>query len=154
MESFEVIGLRLDIVIILGITGGLIALALTLWGVGALVNWKSKYSDGGGWFVSAGGVGVFSIIGIIISVCSFIPFQSAYHHWYSTAGTVESVTNIFEGGSGEISPGYVVELDTVDKPMVFTDPRILRELDEEVNVTCSLEWVPAGVDRLNCWLAK
>lgn len=154
MEGFEVLGLRLDLVILMWITIGGLVLVLVLFGLGILIDAKSAYSDGDAAFAVALFIGVVTAIVGIVWVCMFIPFKSVYHHWYGSTGTVDSVTNIFEGGSGEISPGYVVELDSVEEPLLFTDPRILRSQGEEVNVTCSVEWVPAGVDRLNCWIAK
>lgn len=153
MEGFEVIGLRLDLAVMMWLTIGGFALAALLFGLGILVDAKARYADGEFAYVVAAIVAFFSVVIAIIWLILLIPYKPVYHHWYSASGTVESVTNIFEGGSGEISPGYVVELDSVDRPLMFNDPRILKA-DGEINVACSVEWVPAGVDRLNCWIAN
>ena len=155
MDGFEVIGLRFDLVVLACVTFGsaiLAALLFVVWWVARKTG--TGYDPGWGWGAAAVAAVIAGVASGAAFVAMLIPFQSLYHHWYSTSGVVVSVTNIFEGGSGELSPGYVVELDSLDEPLVFTDPRILRTVGEEVNVACSVEWVPSGVDRLNCWIAK
>lgn len=153
MDGFEVVGLRLDLVVLMWATIGLFTFAALLVGVGMLIDTKSRHSAGEAFYYISAFFGVVASLVGLIWVAMLIPFQPLYHHWYGTAGAVESVTNIFEGGSGEISPGYVVELNSVDAPLLFDDPRILRMAGEEISVTCSVEWVPSDVDRLNCWIA-
>lgn len=153
MDGFEVIGLRLDLIIVPLVTVVLLAVGVPLAVLGA-TKWRDKYID---MWHGAGVVGlIIAILGGIaglVWVVLLAPFQSQYHHWYSANGEVTSVTNVFEGGSGEMSPGYVVEVDSVEQPLLFTDPRVLRSQGEHLTITCSLEWVPSGADRLNCWIA-
>lgn len=153
MDGFGVIGLRLDLIIMPVIAAVLIVVGVPLMVLGA-TKLRDRYLDmWGSWGFAGAIVSGLGAALLLVTVVLMVPFKSAYHHWYGATGTVESVTNIFEGGSGEVSPGYVVELDSVDKPLLFNDPRILRAQGEEIDVTCSVEWVPAGVDRLNCWIA-
>lgn len=155
MDEFDVVGLRLDLVILPWVGFPLLVIGVVLVVLGntkfAERGYSVKFAHLGfampGSFAAAIGGGA-----VLTWLALLIPFQPIYHHWYSTSGTVESVTNTFESGSGELSAGYVVELDSVERPLVFTDSRILSA-SGEVEVTCSVEWVPAGADRLNCWIA-
>lgn len=156
MDGFEVIGLRLELVVLPWVGIPLLVIGVVLLVLGNTVFADRSYSfkfDHMGFTIP----GIFAtLIGggaVLTWLVMFIPFQSQYHQWYSATGEVTAVTNVFEGGSGEMSPGYVVEVDSVEQPLLFTDPRVLRSQGEQLTMTCSLEWVPSGADRLNCWIA-
>lgn len=87
------------------------------------------------------------------SIVMAIPFQAKYLVFYHVDGTVQSVTNAFESGSGDITSSPVVRLDTLDRAAVVSDPRVMDLVDKQVTLLCSLEWVPYGMDRLNCSIA-
>ncbi len=98
------------------------------------------------WWVVAGLV-------FVAYAAMLIPFQSRYHVLYHVDGTVQSVSNTFESGSGAITSSPVVRLDTLDRAAVVSDPRVLDLVDQDVTLLCSIGWVPYGMDRLNCSIA-
>lgn len=121
-------------------------------------EYSRKYPDErfpwSGWSIVA--IVWWSVAGVILIAwtAALIPFQSQYHVLYHVEGTVESVTNAFESGSGDLTSSPVVRLDTLDRAAVVSDPRIMDLVDQEVTLLCSIEWVPYGLDRLNCSIAS
>lgn len=109
-------------------------------------------STGAGIFVFL--LAVFAGMGVLASILLAIPFQSKYLVYYNVDGTVLSVTNAFDSGSGDITSSPVVRLDSLDHGVVVSDPRVMDLVGEEVTLLCSIEWVPYAADRLNCSIAS
>ena len=143
----ELIGLRFDLLVTLTVCLPVVVLAVWL-GMKA-----RRHGFDSGWGLSGIFGYIFGGLAAIILVASFVPFKAPYVNEYRTEGEVLAVSNVFESGSGEITPGYVVTLDKIDTPLVFTDPRILNRAGQNTAAVCSVEWVPRGADRYHCRIA-
>jgi hypothetical protein len=83
-----------------------------------------------------------------------IPYQSHYWNIYRVTGTVESVSNGFADGDGDVTyRSFVVTLEGDPHNYVITDPRA-SNLDGQVALTCGVEWVYLAADRWNCDIAE
>ena len=91
-----------------------------------------------------------TVSGLGIGLGALAPFNPDVWTIKATEGTVTNVSNTFQEGSGDISVGYVVQLDTLEDTVVVEDPRILNENGNHVSLSCTTEWVPYAQDRLNC----
>lgn len=133
-----------------------VALVVAAVGVPLIVFTKrDEYLDMmGGWQIVGSLVTGLGGLLAVAWLVMLIPFQSQYHVLYQVEGTVESVTNAFESGSGDLTSSPVVRLDTLDRAAVVSDPRIMDLVDQEVTLLCSVEWVPYGLDRLDCSIAS
>lgn len=133
----------------------LAALALGLVGASLILFTKrdTYLNMMGGWQVIGVCVSILAGLTALAWIIFLIPFQSKYHVLYTVDGTVESVTNAFTSGSGDITSRPVVRLNTLDRAVAVTDPRIMDLAGEQVTLLCSLEWVPYGMDRVNCSIA-
>lgn len=105
------------------------------------------------WWIS----GAATIVGGALAlgfVASLIPFAPKYWVLTETRGAIESISNRFVDGSGDISNStYTLTLEGDPVPRVVTDSRILGlQVGDVVSLTCSLEWVYGGADRSNCYL--
>lgn len=136
------VGVRGDLLILGWIGLGLVALTVIVYLVGR--NWD----DDGGMFAAI--PGVFAGIVIIVWLVSLFPFQSEYHHIYRVEGTVVSVSNTLDGGSGELTHTPVLELDTLDRPITMSDPRALTLAGKEVTLTCTIGWHYQAADTYAC----
>lgn len=103
----------------------------------------------------ARGVGICLAVVIFAAfVVSLAPFQPRYWVLSEQSGVIASISNRFNDGSGDLSGDtYTVTLEGDSTPRVVTDSRILGlHSGDQVDMTCSLEWVYGGADRSNCYL--
>lgn len=95
---------------------------------------------------------ILAAVGGLVFILYSIPFGHYMNH-YSVEGTVESVTNTFVEGSGEITSSPVVVLEE-GLVLAVSDPRVLTLEGEDIRFTCSVEWVQNASDRYNCTIAE
>lgn len=106
-----------------------------------------------GWGLSGLFLGLFAVTLTIIGAIVLIPYDHRYWSIYQANGTVLETTNSFVNGSGDLTTGSaIVVVDGVSERLIVRDERLTGQADVEVTVNCSLEWVPYGADRYNCWL--
>ena len=129
-----------------------VGVAAILFGIYVLLEkWKGYAPDGlgilGGAFLLVGtGVGLFTLI--------FTAFPYNPHYWFMEehSGTVVSVSNQFDKGSGDNSKKeYVVELEGDSIPYITQDSRILSfKPGDTLNLNCANNWVYGGSDTTSC----
>lgn len=90
---------------------------------------------------------------LIITAIVLIPYDAKYYMFYRASGTVESVTNSFEDGSGELSYTPVARLSGYDENFVLTDSRIMALQGRDVDLTCTYSWRPFALDVVVCSVA-
>jgi hypothetical protein len=97
--------------------------------------------------------GGMAILGTLIgSLIAFIPYDSKYHVLYRASGDVDSVEATFNVDDGDITNNYLLRFEGDDNVYRLSDPRA-GQLSGAVSLTCSIEWVYAGSDRINCVIA-
>jgi len=93
---------------------------------------------------------IFGIVWVLIP----IPYDSRYWNIYRVTGTVESVSNGFADGEGDVTYGsFVVTLEGDEHNYVVTDPRA-SQLSGPVALTCTIGWVYLAADRWSCDIAE
>lgn len=144
-ELFTSVGLRLDLIVLFSVgVGGVLLLAIGL-ALFFIVDW-----EGPGIILAtiAGGV---LLIGGGGWVASLIPFDTKYHHVYAYDTTVESVSNVLAEDGGDLTRQPIVSTpDGVN--LLVEDARVVNMVGETVDFRCTVEWVPYGADRYNCWI--
>lgn len=128
------------------VAGILVVIGAALLLIGWWIEWEGTMFAGG----VVGGIG---FIVAIVWLFLLIPYSSEYHVLWRAEGEITSVTNTLADGDGGLTRVPVVELDTVDMPIVVHDPRVLEMQGTEVQLTCSIEWVMYGMDRISCDIA-
>jgi hypothetical protein len=138
-----------------------LGMSILFWGVGILFLVAvipiilSFVTDSDGWGGFGIGVGVFWLIGLIVLAVAAFPYNPAYWKLYSTSGTVESVSNGFAEGDGDMTwRSFVVTLEGDSTPYVLTDPRASQLDGKDVRLTCEKEFVYQAADRINCTIAE
>ena len=140
------IGTRFDLLVMGWVFGALVVITALLW----LGFKKADYYDEDLWGVPAVVSSAFTvIIGLVLAFLLF-PYSSEYHHLYRVSGTVEKVTNKMIEASGEFSNTTVLTLDTVDRPVVMSDPRGVTLEGLDVDLTCSIKWHYMAQDTYHC----
>lgn len=109
--------------------------------------------DGDGRMISGAMVTFFGVAALVTWLVLLIPYSSQYWMFYRLTGDVQSVTRTLNDGSGELTKRPVVAISGFDRPVVVDDSRIYSYVGERVDFTCSIEWVPYGGDRVNCFIA-
>lgn len=101
---------------------------------------------------------VFAGAGFLITVSASLiagyPYDFKYYQIYETLGVVESVSNTFSEDDGSIVRVPVVEFSSLDRPIVVEDPRIIKLVGSELELSCTLEWVYQSEDRIHCTIRK
>lgn len=94
---------------------------------------------------------IITVVGVLISVISLVPFNGKYYPIHHRAGVVSEVSNQFVSGSGKnTAQAFVLTLDGDDTAYVLVDPRVSMLDGDPVDLACTIEWVPNGADRWNC----
>lgn len=92
---------------------------------------------------------------VLMSTVALVPYHPKYWNEYRVEGTVVSVTNMFDEGSGSVSNIQVVELDTMEHPIISDgDLRFITKVGEEVRLTCNINWIFRTEDTYRCRLAN
>ena len=96
------------------------------------------------------------VLGVVLIVTAFVAFPYDTKYWkdYRATGTVTQVSNVFENASGEVTGAYVVSLDSLDRPVTLSDPRAVRLLDKQVDLTCTISYEYRAQDRYLCRIAN
>lgn len=140
------VGVRLDLLVMGWVFGALVVITVLLW----LGFRKSDVFDGDPWLMGALFSAAFTvIIGIGLAVLLW-PYSTEYYKVYRVSGTVEKVTNKMVEASGEFSESTVLTLDTVDRPVVMSDPRGVTLEGKQVDLTCSINWHYMAQDTYHC----
>lgn len=147
------LGLQLHIVILWAVAISVLPVGFITWAVAFVTIRRAKnhwYNTvDSGWFIVSVLTWVIGGITLICAVCALIPFNAKYWNLYETSGTVQSVSNRFVDASGDLTRGYLIELDN-GQQMVLSDSRVLNLEGKKASFTCSYEWVYQSQDRLNC----
>jgi len=141
----EVVGVRLELLV----TGWLALVALVV----AVVLWvihrrSSYYSDG--LIISTTMFSLVAGVAGLVWVLMLWPYSTEYHKLYKVEGTVETVTNKMVEASGEFSEHTVLTLDTVDRPVLMSDPRGVTLEGRDVELTCRMQWHYKAQDTYHC----
>lgn len=140
------VGIRLDLLVLGYVALALLVITSLLW----LGFRKAKWYDEDMWgFPAILSTAFTVIIGLVLMVALF-PYSSEYHHLYRVSGNVETVTNKMVEASGEFSKHTVLTLDTVDRPVVMSDPRGVTLEGKQVDLTCSIKWHYQAQDTYHC----
>lgn len=140
------IGTRFDLLVIGWVFGALVVITALLW----LGFRKAKWYDEDMWgFPAILSTAFTVIIGLVLMVALF-PYSTEYYKVYRVSGTVEKVTNKMVEASGEFSESTVLTLDTVDRPVVMSDPRGVTLEGKQVDLTCSIKWHYQAQDTYHC----
>jgi len=125
--------------------------ALALLVIAGLFTWF-YLSSGGGELSGLGAVltGLFGAVVGLIWIAVLIPFDGRYHHVYAVEGTVVSVSNVLDTASGDLTRTPVVELDSVDVPLVVDDPRAVELVGRDVTLLCRIGWNHLAADTYTC----
>ena len=96
------------------------------------------------------------VLVVVLSVTAFMAFPYDTKYWkdYRATGTVTQVSNVFKNASGEVTGAYVVTLDSLDRPVTLSDPRAVRLLDKQVDLTCTIAYEYRAQDRYLCRIAN
>lgn len=136
----------------------LIAVGLCLLITGIRVRRAAKLRDrytsrGEGRIFSGSLVGFFGGAVAVTWLVLLLPYSPEFWMLYRLSGEVQTVTRSFEEGTGELSNEPVVRIGGFSTPVVVADSRIYDYVGQDVDLTCSLEWVPYGQKRINCFIA-
>lgn len=129
-----------------------LALLVVSAAITAALHRRDPYSD---WGFTAAFCIAFSIgmgLGLVVSL---FPFQPKY--WFITQheGTVTSIETRSSSNEDDIVTLFSVGIDSMDQNVLTSDPRFLDvEIGDELAVACSIEWVYAGKDIINCVLSE
>ena len=142
----ENIGTRLDLLIVPWVVGGGVLIMVIGIVIGLLTQWESFFFA---LFTALGGVSAF----IIGGGWAFAAFPSDSKCWgvYSVSGIVESVSNGFIDGDGEVTyANYVVKFEGDDRPYRFDDPRITSLEGQEIEAACTVSYTHLAADKWSC----
>jgi len=140
------VGVRLDLLVTGWVFGALVVITALLW----LGFKKADVFDDDPWLMGAILSTVATVITGIVLAVSLWPYSTEYYKVYRVSGTVEKVTNKMVEASGEFSNTTVLTLDTVDRPVVMSDPRGVTLEGLDVDLTCSIKWHYQAQDTYHC----
>ena len=129
-------------------------IAVILLAIGIFLIWLDQDSYDGlakmfGWFAV-----VIGAIVAVVSIFLFMPYDIKYHQFYRVSGTIETVSNKFIDGSGELTGRTVIYLEGDDTPYVTSSSRLTSLQGADVDLTCTIAWEPYGLDTIYCGLAS
>jgi hypothetical protein len=147
--------LQLQFIIVPAVTLLFILVTLALIIIGRIRegSWFSDSWGIHGWGVGAVFTGVVATIMTLVSVVLFIPFNAKYLTFNEVVGKVDTATNRFVSGTGDLSGDYILRIS--GQPGVYNvqDDRIQGvKVGDRVDLTCTVEWVYAGQDQNNCFI--
>lgn len=146
-EGFVSIGTRLDLLI-----AGWLGVPLLIASVALLVLFGEDLFDYAFGLPLIFGAVVGAVATTVWLIC-LVPFDTTYHRVYQVEATVESVSNTFESGSGDVTYAPVVTLSGIDRPVVIDDPRITQLNGADLTLTCQIEWHYRAADTYSCAIA-
>lgn len=106
-----------------------------------------QYSDG---LLYAGFAAVTLAVFSLGMALVFIPWNSSYWQLWQTKGTITSISNVVTEASGDLTRQPVVTLDTVDRPVIVDDPRIVDYKGQKVTLNCVKQWHFRAADTYTC----
>ena len=147
------LGFSLGVLVLAGVIGLLVVLT-TVFGVLWALDPEEYPWNNVAWPLLTGLFGFLLVV--VLTVVAFVafPYDTKYMKDYRVSGTVTQVSNVFENASGEVTGAYVVSLDSLDRPVTLSDPRAVRLLDKEVDLTCSIDYEYRAQDRYLCRIAN
>lgn len=148
MENLISLGLRPDLVIMWWVFGILAIIAIIAFAIEAKFGPDSETP-----IMTTIFAGIFAVLLGIALIIGYVPFQGKYHYLYETQGNVVSVSNVFTESGGDLTRVPVIVLDSVTRPITVKDPRIVEMVGQNITLSCTIDWVWAGADKLDCWIA-
>lgn len=148
-DAFVTLGLGLPLIVVFWIVVGF-AVVTALSGF----FWWMSMDSLSGWGILTWMTGGVTALVAILLVIFLVPFDSKYWHYYKVEGTIENVSNVWDEGSGDITRVPIVTLDSVDRPLVVDDPRVVELEGSEVTLRCSIGWHYQAADTYDCILVE
>lgn len=97
---------------------------------------------------------ILTVIVLLITVLSFIPFNPAYWVMHNQSGEITSIEKRSVGNEGSISSEFALTLDGSSTVLTSDDVRILNyEKGDQIDLTCVLDWKMYAQDVYVCDLA-
>ena len=147
------LGFSLGAVVLAGAIG-LLAVLTLLFGVLWARDPEEHPRNNAAWPTMTGTFGILLVAVLIGAAFEAFPYDTKYWKDYRATGTVTQVSNVFENASGEVTEAYVVSLDSLDRPVTLSDPRAVRLLDKQVDLTCTISYEHRAQDRYLCRIAN
>ena len=147
------LGFSLGAVVLAGVIGLLVVLT-TVFGVLWARDPKEYPWNNAAWPPLTITAGIALVVVLIFTAFVAFPYDTKYWKDYRATGTVTQVSNVFENASGEVTEAYVVSLDSLDRPVTLSDPRAVRLLDKQVDLTCTISYEYRAQDRYLCRIAN
>lgn len=141
--EFHQLGWQLWVLVVSFIVMGGVAFSAVWIAVGVRSDWED------GIIFWMGSVVVFLLIGCA-PLGHLIVTGPDYMRDYKVAGKVLSVSQVLDDASGDLTRVPVVTLDTVDRPLVVNDPRIVNLQGADVVLKCTIEWHYRETDTYAC----
>lgn len=112
-------------------------------------DWTHQGFAFAGWLLAG-----FGGILLIITAILFMPYNGKYLVYNHVQGSVESVSNHFQTGSGDITTSdFVLRLNDHEGVYNVQDDRIAGvKAGTHVDLTCTVQWVYQGQDQNNCFV--
>jgi len=143
-EAFDVVGVRIELLITGWIGVALILIAVALAAMDYFFGWDELG------FVAGIFSGALGLVAGVVWIIFMVPFSGEYQHIYRVDGRVESVSNVLTESSGDLTRTPVITLDTVDRSLTIDDPRAVNLAGKDVTLTCRIEWHYQAADRYSC----
>lgn len=147
------LGFSLGVVVLAGVIG-LLAVLTVVFGVLWARDPEEYPWNNIAWPPLTGLFGFLLVTVLIGAAIMAFPYDTKYWKDYRVTGTVTQVSNVFENASGEVTGAYVVSLDSLDRPVTLSDPRAVRLLDKQVDLTCTISYEYRAQDRYLCRIAN
>jgi hypothetical protein len=94
-----------------------------------------------------------ALILIITNLCVLFPYQAKYLTYTEHQGIVNTVTNRFNDGTGNLSGNLILTLKNSTVPLVVTDDRLQSvKVGQYVDLTCSIAFTYGGADETDCFI--
>ena len=151
--SIDTMGVRLAPVIML--VFGFITLTLMVIAIimARRITKRSLYADNDGWVATAFATGFATLFLIPVSVALTFPFfTDTYWYHYKVSGHVESVSNSFADGSGDISDSPILRLEGSNTLFIAEDYRLVALDDRDISMRCTRQWAYLSADTYTCRL--
>lgn len=147
------LGFSLGVLVLAGVIGVLVVLT-AVFGVLWARDPEEYPWNNMAWPLLTSVFGVLLVVILIGAAFTMFPYNTKYWKDYRVMGTVTQVSNVFENASGEVTGAYVVSLDSLDRPVTLSDPRAVRLLDKQVDLTCTISYEYRAQDRYLCRIAN
>lgn len=111
---------------------------------------RSGYSDRG-LFIGSGIGSVLCVLAtVVITVLAFYPFQSEYHRWHTTSGTVTAISSRLIGADKSTTQRFVVDLAGVGLRSCDDTRCAAISKGDYLTLACKRSWQWSGTDGYDC----